>query len=113
MKALDTGSVYSYTLTEDEWYSGTEQQREAWINQILREGVNAKYLVILVKPDSVMSVSPEKAQHRVWSHTRPDAKADEMYDDLMIVIEQYVGGIRVGALTMDEARAVARKAFRL
>lgn len=68
MKLIDSPATntYSLILQEDEWYLATAQQKEAWINQIQREGVGRGNLNILVDPDKLMSIAPYDHMHNVW-----------------------------------------------
>jgi hypothetical protein len=108
-----TTSSYTFILTEDEWYSATEQQREAWVSQIQREGGEAKAnnLNILVRPDAVMSVSPVAGLHSVYCHViqRPDSREQHFRDGLMRLCEKYVGpGARISPY---RARQIAAEIF--
>lgn len=107
-------NTYSYILSEDEWYSGTDQQRQAWINQIMREGSEAqsRHLTILVKPDAVMSLSPTDKQHKVWGYSFPGGAETSLHRELMSVCATYVGK-GAGKLTYAQARAIAKKVFEL
>lgn len=84
MKLIHTSdyNVYTFVLNEDEWYSGTDQQREAWIEQIKREGAEKKatYLNILVQPDETMSISPVSNRHRVYTHASEPAHVENFMD---------------------------------
>ena len=73
-------SVYSYILNESEWYSATEQQREAWQVQITREGkkAGALHLSIMVEPDELLSVSPITKRHKVWGLTFPTPEREKL-----------------------------------
>lgn len=85
-------SSYTYVLTEDEWYSGTEQQREAWVNEIKRKGAEAKCnnLNILVKPDALMSISPVGHTHSVFCQVAPQHNAEREFErELKYLIAKY------------------------
>lgn len=105
-------NVYSFILNEDEWYSTTEQQKEAWINQILREGGESgcRYLVILVEPDAVMSISPDPKRHRVWGHTFETTAEQNLHSELIAICARYVGH-GANKLSIQQAATVARGVF--
>ena len=73
-------SIYSYILNEAEWYSATEQQREAWIVQIEREGkkAGALHLAIFIEPDELLSISPIAKRHKVWGLTFPTPEREKL-----------------------------------
>jgi hypothetical protein len=78
-KLVNTSTVYSYILTEAEWYGANDQQREAWIAQTLREAdeFRCQYATILVEPDAVLSISPIPQRHQVWRHTFPMSNEED------------------------------------
>lgn len=80
MQLINSSGVYSFILTEVEWYAATEQQQEAWVNQCKREAEEAKcrFATILVEPDAVMSISPNPRRHKVWGHSAP-VNADSLF----------------------------------
>ena len=110
MELVQTSTVYSYILTEDEWYSGTVQQKEAWINEVLRkaEEAGARYASIFVNPDPIMSVSDKPQRHSVWKHTFPIAD-EYMFKSELEVILHY--GVQKG-LTRERMAAIAREVFK-
>lgn len=79
MQLINTSNTYSFILTEDEWYGGSAQQQEAWINQIMREAAEfrCQYATILVQPDAIMSISPIGRRHKVWGHTFPTTREED------------------------------------
>lgn len=108
MRVINSNSVYAFVLSEDEWYSATEQQREAWINQIMREGAdqNVQYLNIAVQPEAVLSISPNPKRHTVWRHTFPTTAEDEFFQALLNV------RLNRGALPAARMRAIAMEVFK-
>lgn len=84
-------SSYTYILNEDEWYSGTEQQKEAWVVEVMRKGVEAKCknINILVRPDPLMSVSPIGHVHSVFCHVVTNKAAKEFEAELKFLIGKY------------------------
>jgi hypothetical protein len=110
MELKHNGEVYLYILQEDEWYSATEQQQQAWINEIMRKGEQAKarYLSILVKPDAVMSISPVAVQHRVWHYTFASTHEDDLYKELLDACGRHVGP---GKLSLTLACAISKRVF--
>jgi hypothetical protein len=83
MKLIIAQNVYSFVLEEGEWYTATQQQREAWINQITREAQAAActYATILVDPDPVMSLSHDPKRHKVWGMTFTVDNAETKFRD--------------------------------
>lgn len=110
MKIVTGSGVYAFILAEDEWYSATEQQREAWIAQIMREGEAAKclYLNIAVKPDEVMSISPVPRQHTVWRHTFPTSAEDAFRAELLEARNTWAQQLSYATM-----RTIARQVFEL
>lgn len=108
MKLINSQNVYTFVLTELEWYAGTEQQREAWVNQILREAAEyrCQYASIMVEPDAVMSISPVAKRHKVWGHTFPS-------DDEYTFKAALMGLLRsnLDTLTAPRMRALAKEVF--
>jgi len=89
MQVINAQNVYSFILTEDEWYSGTEQQKEAWVVQCEREAKEAKcrYATILVQPDAVLSISPVAKRHKVWGiDTAPNAAENDFKRNISAAI---------------------------
>lgn len=93
MKLIHAQNVYSFILDEDEWYSATVQQREAWITQIMREGAeaHARYLNIMVDPDAVMSISPLVGRHQVWRHSFNTADNLMLCGQIVDLCDKYRG----------------------
>lgn len=112
MKLVHAQAVYSFILNEDEWYSATEQQQQAWVAQIMREGqeTDARYLTILVEPDAVMSISPEPKRHKVWGYTVPISVEDAFQIALIDILAKYVA---LNKLTYARARGIAKQVFEL
>jgi hypothetical protein len=96
-------SVYSFILDEGEWYGATEQQQEAWINQITRQGkeADALHLAIFVQPAELLSISPIAKRHKVWGHTFPSS-AQEL---LSIAISK---ALHESECTHSEKKAILR-----
>jgi hypothetical protein len=93
MQLIHSQGVYSFVLTEDEWYLGSEQQKEAWVVQCKREAQEAKaeYASILVDPNPLMTVAPTDKRHRVWGHTFERAVEVELVADLQVLFKKYEG----------------------
>lgn len=108
MQLINTGNVFSYVLTEDEWYSGTEQQREAWINEVLRKAseFRCQYAAILVDPDAVMSTSPVARRHQVWRHTFPSDNEHAFRAEL-----QALRRATLETLTPERMAAITQEVF--
>jgi hypothetical protein len=100
-------SSYTFILTEDEWYSATEQQREAWINQIKREGAEHKCnnLNILVKPDNTMSISPVPHTHSVYCYIVNNVDRAERFRETLL------GAYDSSTLSDAEKMAIVRSVF--
>lgn len=120
MQVINTQNVYSFVLTELEWYGGGEQQREAWINQCLREAQEwrCQYAAILVEPDALLSISPIPKRHQVWRHTFQTDDNDVAARNVMrdwsrnIPNGPYVGYIQEMASSMSKQELEAlRHAF--
>jgi hypothetical protein len=73
MKIINSSGVYSIILNEDEWYSATDQQREAWTVECKREAERyaCRHASILVEPDAVLSIAPSPKRHIVWTYNFP------------------------------------------
>lgn len=86
MKLINAHGVYSFILTEDEWYLATGQQRQAWVVQCEREATEAgaKYATILVDPDAVMSISPFAERHKVWGTAFQVDNAETKFRDALL-----------------------------
>lgn len=87
MKVIQTGSVYTYILQEDEWYSQTQDTRTELVVecQAAMNDHGCAYAAILVEPDPIMSISPIGRRHAVWRHAAP--KADQLEGDLIKYLE--------------------------
>lgn len=108
MKLYHNGSTYAYILSEREWYLGTAQEQEAWINEIMRKATeaNATYVSLLVEPDLHLSVSPNPRQHAVFSHTF-ETPADERFCNALQDADANSN------LSLARKRAIARRIFDL
>lgn len=73
MLIIDTHNVFTYVCTEQEWYGADEYTRGTMAEACLAaaETAGRRYAAILVEPDAVMSISPERKRHKVWGHTFP------------------------------------------
>lgn len=109
MQLVNTSNVYSFILTEDEWYGGSDQQREAWINQILRESAEfrCRYATILVQPDAIMSISPIPKRHKVWSHTFPTTREEDFKAELTSLLSSVedISNARIAAILRTYAES--------
>lgn len=108
MKVINAQNVYSFVLDELEWYAGTEQQREAWVNQIMREAKEAscRYAAILVEPDAIMSMSPIARRHTVWRYSAPTSAEEDFRSSLVAVLSMHANDINAPRM-----RAIAREVF--
>jgi hypothetical protein len=90
MRFIDS-SVYSFILTEEEWYAGTDQQREAWIATIMHDAkaLNHRYASILVEPSAVLSISPVARRHKVWGHSFANPLVEAFHKELSEVYDKY------------------------
>lgn len=100
MQLINSSGVYSFILTEVEWYAATEQQQAAWINQCAREADEAKcrFATILVEPDAVMSISPNPRRHKVWGHSAPVSADDMFFRELTDLRDQARSSISVSRM---------------
>ena len=108
MQLIKTKDVYSFILTEDEWYSGTEQQKLAWEVQCKREAeeAGARYASVMVEPSPVMSISPIPHRHKVWGFTFSSVHEEAFKADLRAVLAEYAK-----KLTIDQMCRLARGVF--
>lgn len=85
MKLVNSSGVYSFILTETEWYFATEQEQQAWRNQCQREMAenDCKYAAILVDPDAIMSCCVVQRRHKVWGYAEPTTAAQSFRGDLV------------------------------
>lgn len=108
MQIIHAQNVYSYVLTEDEWYSGTDQQREAWQVEVRRkaEDLGCRYMTIMVEPDALFSVSPIARRHAVWRYATPTSAEEDFRNSLIAVLDLHING-----LTAERMRALAKEVF--
>lgn len=106
MHVINGNNAYAIILAEDEWYSATEQQQQAWINQCIREAQEAKrqYASLMVDPDAVMSISPKTGRHCVWRHTFA-TREDEAFRDALLSAGAH------SKLSREQKIAIARQVF--
>ncbi len=73
MKIIETDTMYSYVLTEDEWYSATQDRHSEFVTACKGAALDRgkKYASIFVDPNPVMSIAPTDIRHRVWSWSAP------------------------------------------
>lgn len=106
MKLMHSNNVYSFVLTELEWYLATEQEREAWITQVKREGEAAgcQYMSLSVEPDAIMSVSPIARRHTVWRYAVPTSAEENFCGSLLAVLDlhrAHLTPLRMAALAKE------------
>lgn len=91
MQRMQAQNVLSYVLTEDEWYAGTEQQREAWQVECQREAatLECRYASLMVEPDPIMSMSPIARRHTVWRYAAPTSAEEDFVSSLVAVQEMH------------------------
>lgn len=108
MQVMQAANVYTYILTEDEWYSGTDQQREAWTVEVQRKAAEAecRYASILVDPDPLMSMAPIGRRHAVWRYAAPTTDEEDFCAQLYGIID-----VHRTTLTPVRMRALALKVF--
>lgn len=99
--------VYSYILTEDEWYGVNEDARKALQDQCLgaAQDSGVPYAGIYVEPDAVMSISPIPRRHKVWGHTFP-TDAEKLFRD---ALAWACGDAFKAGLTLAQVRDIMRK----
>lgn len=90
MEIIHHGSVYTFVLTEVEWYAGTEQQKADWAALCKREAAadGCQYASILVEPSPLLSISPIDKRHKVWGHTFEMPAEERLTETLRTVLER-------------------------
>lgn len=108
MKVIKAQNVYSYILTEDEWYAGTEQQQEAWRVEVKRKAheEGCRYMAILVDPDPIMSMAPIARRHAVWRNTMPTTDEEDFRNSLTAVLD-----LHHDKLSAPRMRAICKEVF--
>lgn len=108
MQIIKADNVYSLVLTEDEWYAGTDQQREAWQVQAQREASEAqcRYVCILVEPDPIMSMAPIARRHAVWRYSAPTNAEEDFKAALFAVVDLHKSNVSI-----MRQRALAKEVF--
>ncbi len=108
MKLINTQNSYTFVLTELEWYLGTDQEREAWTAQVVREAAEfrCRYATILVEPDAVLSISPIAKRHKVWGHTFPSDDEHVFRADLVALLRA-----NLNVINAERMRVIAGEVF--
>lgn len=112
MQIIDSEDVYSYIVTDQEWYGVNIAARDELVKQChgAAKDRGRRFASIFVQPDALLPISPVPTRHCVWKHTEPLPVEDQLYRELMAVVREYVGKGE-GKLSITQAKAIAERVF--
>lgn len=109
MQIIETDDVYSYILSETEWYGKNDAARNAIIRQCkgAAEDRGKRHASVHVQPAPILSISPYANRHRVWHYTAPLPVATQIRQELAALRQE---ALKAG-LNAAEIRDIARAVF--